>query len=890
MAAYAGPQPRAAHLTDDITSRCLYGTVRGACKGCSDCGRYIIKTKENYTSKHQATKGTQIHPDNDLSITYCSRCGCPPDAHEIIVWETERELGADAYSLHQWDSAIVHYTRAIDLHQTDATLWTNRAASYLAKGWHAQALHDAEHAVSLRPEWFRPWARKGAALLGLNKLEQALIAYQKALECANHDNTVNEATMSGIQSALRDAEKKFHLVSVKKKRAAAPKSTLPVADPPRNSNTNDRRETVDPRTPAYTEEVKTELSSSFSIGGRSAASTQSREIEGKEENIILSNPSLLDKSLDSINNIPPPPSSWIPTIQQQMFAQVQAQYTVVVKQVELLKDLMDKLHEQMLLHDNNIQQQQEHEEGVTIDGKVSSGRSSRHSRTRSEVTEDGALCDLNSGSEEEEDLNTPSSPILKRKLTTEIIENATVGTEDDGDDEIEQQKRQPRRQHEDFLDDPEIKTSLGNSNSSSRSSSDNEFDAEFEWLGSVQAARKQLLGVDETNEYGFVPPPPASFAASLSSRRQPKNTAQPAEEATSSRNTDTTGSILNNNIYKHDTSTSKLDLGSLQSLLVLAAARQRRKDPFGIEKYACKTCGPGRCAQYENKSTKMFGPQQIQKNYPQNEQHLSPSQQSMLQGRRCSRCGCDCTAHETEEEATSREAAEQQAKERQERIKQQREDRRQRHHQPPPSPETERIKRVVAAAARKAAAEEAGEPLQCTDCDVLTQSKRGTCISCKACSGFKIYYSSTDANNPEIMLYCSICGCTAESHPVDSSWEQKESARREAENAAAARAAARARHSFNVQATASAAARKEEADAYDVLGLHYGADSTAVTRAYKRLALKLHPDKLIHTTRRNNGGDEGGEGEGGDEVAKAAAHAAFVKVTQAYKLLSNLKS
>lgn len=56
MAAYAGPQPRAAHLTDDITSRCLYGTVRGACKGCSDCGRYIIKTKENYTSKHQATK------------------------------------------------------------------------------------------------------------------------------------------------------------------------------------------------------------------------------------------------------------------------------------------------------------------------------------------------------------------------------------------------------------------------------------------------------------------------------------------------------------------------------------------------------------------------------------------------------------------------------------------------------------------------------------------------------------------------------------------------------------------------------------------------------------------------------------------------------------------
>lgn len=56
MATYAVPQPRAAYLTDDITSRCIFGTVRGACKGCSNCGRYIIRTKENYTSKHQATK------------------------------------------------------------------------------------------------------------------------------------------------------------------------------------------------------------------------------------------------------------------------------------------------------------------------------------------------------------------------------------------------------------------------------------------------------------------------------------------------------------------------------------------------------------------------------------------------------------------------------------------------------------------------------------------------------------------------------------------------------------------------------------------------------------------------------------------------------------------
>jgi len=845
-------------------------------------------------------QNTHIHPDNDPSITYCSRCGCPPDTHEIIIWETEKELGADAYSLHQWDTAIIHYTRAIDLHQTDATLWTNRAASYLAKGWHAQALYDAEHAASLRPDWFRPWARKGAALVGLHKPEQALKAYKEALHCAKNDHSVNETTISGIQTALRDVEKKIHSVSDMKKSIAI---TAPI--PLKMGNINDKREILNPKTPAHTEQIKTELSSSFPNGcdGRrpSAASTQSRDREENEKSGISSNPSL-DKSVDTLINVASPPSSYVLTGQLKMFAEVEVQYMKVVKQVERLKVVMDKLHQQLLLHDTNNLQPQMHQEMITIDTGIESDRGTRRGCTRSQGTEDGDIRDIDSNHEEEEDLSIPSSPLLKRKV------NAKIDTEENYEDGVrgrvdEHEQQSPRQEHQDRLVDQE--SNLDNS------SSENEFDVEFEWLDTVQAARKQLLGVDETNEYGFVPPPPRPFSssfASLSSRRQPKNTAQPAKEATTSPNIgtfDTTTTTTNINISKNDSDTSKVDLGSLQSLLALSAAQQSRKDPFGTERYACKTCGPGTCVQYyANTSTNRVDRQQM---YAQKEHHFEASQQ-LHQSRHCSRCGCDCTGHETEEEATAREIAAgcdctgheteeeatareiaaQQAKERKERIKKQREEReqqRQRHHQPPPSPETQRMKRVVTAAARKAASEEAGEPLQCTDCDIITQSKRGTCISCKACSGFKIYYKSTDANNPEVMLFCSVCGCASDSHPVDSSWEQQESARREAENAAGARAAARARHSFNAQAAASAAAQKEEADAYAALGLRYGADATAVTRAYKRLALKLHPDK-VNIARRNSGqgqGDQGGETE-------AAAHAAFVKVTQAYKLLSNLKS
>ena len=150
----------------------------------------------------------------------------------------------------------------------------------------------------------------------------------------------------------------------------------------------------------------------------------------------------------------------------------------------------------------------------------------------------------------------------------------------------------------------------------------------------------------------------------------------------------------------------------------------------------------------------------------------------------------------------------------------------------------------------------------------MTQAKRGICSECKSCPGFRIYFSTTDANDPEVMFYCSVCGCRAESHPVDSEWQQQEERRKKAEAAAAA-AAARARQAYS---TATTTHRREEAEAYAVLGLHYGADSKAVTRAYKRLALKLHPDKLAQS---NN-----------DPEAASEAHSAFVKITQAYRLLN----
>lgn len=108
-------QPRIEHLTAQWTSRDLFGVVRGACRSCGSCGKYV-KATEDYTIKpgsvevgppssppppvwtarlppaphrptHLPPPQGQRHPDNDPLITCCSRCGCLPEEHAVVMHE-----------------------------------------------------------------------------------------------------------------------------------------------------------------------------------------------------------------------------------------------------------------------------------------------------------------------------------------------------------------------------------------------------------------------------------------------------------------------------------------------------------------------------------------------------------------------------------------------------------------------------------------------------------------------------------------------------------------------------------------------------------------------------------------------------------------------------------
>ena len=81
------------------------------------------------------------------------------------------------------------------------------------------------------------------------------------------------------------------------------------------------------------------------------------------------------------------------------------------------------------------------------------------------------------------------------------------------------------------------------------------------------------------------------------------------------------------------------------------------------------------------------------------------------------------------------------------------------------------------------------------------QVRRSTCSDCTDCKGFGIWFRACDANNPEVMLHCSLCGCPADRHPVDLTWKRMEEAKAAREAEAAAQRARRAQQAATQHTT-----------------------------------------------------------------------------------------
>ncbi|XVF10782.1 hypothetical protein REPUB_Repub07fG0212800 [Reevesia pubescens] len=124
--------------------------------------------------------------------------------------------GNAAFSAGDFNTAIKHFTEAINLYPTNHVLYSNRSASYASLHQYDAALSDAKKTVELKPDWSKGYSRLGAAHLGSHQYQDAISAYKKGLEIDPN----NEALKSG----LADAQSAATAASASRSRAAPPPS------------------------------------------------------------------------------------------------------------------------------------------------------------------------------------------------------------------------------------------------------------------------------------------------------------------------------------------------------------------------------------------------------------------------------------------------------------------------------------------------------------------------------------------------------------------------------------------------------------------------------------------------------------------------------------------
>lgn len=777
---------------------------------------------------------------------------------------------------------------------------SNRAAAYLQKNWFPQALKDAEKAISLRPDWHKGWSRKGAALMGMNRLEDASCAYRKGLEYAldEKDRKILEKNIKEIESKIS-----FSIMKGKNKAPARPQKITVDQDT--------KVSRIDNSKLAF--ESKCQSSSGQSHGLQTQESRKVPNIDKNKIGLVdvsYSNMSAADNAKKELSrSYPSPNENSSESSIQEAWSLLLAQFQQVVHEINLLKEKMYNFD--LLLQGSNIRtglnlkdsatrttdlpekettsihemgaSKQKHGETIGNHSVVESEMFSHKTKDTDEsypgkvrpqaknLTElidersveswnqvncesmennhnnDSVTAQISTDSSQEADFvvldrsdcNSSECRSKNGKLSKPASPIQSQTTEDGNVESVYESSNESVDGTEEYVSSKEP-SSVDFSDVESTISSDIDDD---DWMSKIEEARR-LLGAN--GSFGFVPPPPSK-----------KGIKQSIQSIGTKADTYADGVATQKETAKYGS--EKLDFQSLQDLLFDAAIRQQQCDPTGTLRFACKQCGVKGCSSYQRDGRQPATIPDFETSYYSKEYIETENKVENTMENQCGVCGCHFSQHETESEAQRREERE--------RVRRQRSERNRKQMQA--NATTDRERRLAAVEARKKAADENGEVLHTTNCDMLNQAQRGKCTECSSCPGFCILYRVTDALDPEVMLFCSLCGCGADAHPIDPEWAEAEERRKEKEQAAAARfAAARAAAS-----SAAMAARREELEAYDTMRVPYGADERVITKAWRRLCRELHPDKQ----------------HGKSAIEQEEARQRFLKIQHSYTLLLGKK-
>ncbi|KAG8930890.1 Hsp90 cochaperone [Tulasnella sp. 417] len=150
---------------------------------------------------------------------------------------TLKDQGNKAFAAKDFNKAIELFSQAIELDKANHVLYSNRSAAKAGlKDW-AGALQDAEECVKINPKWAKGYARKGAALHGSRRYDDAIAAYEAGIAIEDSPalrkglKEVNDAKESDDSADPGGLLKQFADPNLIGKLAANPK-TKPLLDDP----------------------------------------------------------------------------------------------------------------------------------------------------------------------------------------------------------------------------------------------------------------------------------------------------------------------------------------------------------------------------------------------------------------------------------------------------------------------------------------------------------------------------------------------------------------------------------------------------------------------------------------------------------------------------------
>uniref|UniRef100_A0A1A9X5S2 Stress-induced-phosphoprotein 1 n=1 Tax=Glossina brevipalpis TaxID=37001 RepID=A0A1A9X5S2_9MUSC len=142
------------------------------------------------------------------------------EERQKYLGKKEKEAGNAAYKKKDFDSALNHYTKAMEYDPTDITFYNNIAAVYFERKQYDECIKMCEKGIEIGREnradfklIGKAFARIGNSYRKLEDYQQAKIYYEKAM--SEHRTPEVKTSLSEVESKIKELERKAYIDPVK---------------------------------------------------------------------------------------------------------------------------------------------------------------------------------------------------------------------------------------------------------------------------------------------------------------------------------------------------------------------------------------------------------------------------------------------------------------------------------------------------------------------------------------------------------------------------------------------------------------------------------------------------------------------------------------------------